>query len=137
MAGYGADEKLLVRRGAKVGSFKPKCVVCFSPVSGIATNEHSFIVRYMDDTLIHAPELFRMAEPRTYASSAVPTLIVHGTQDFTVPLDDSRRLISDLIEKKFEGRLLVVDGAGHSLSRSPAFDCAYDAARDFLAAHLK
>jgi pimeloyl-ACP methyl ester carboxylesterase len=69
-----------------------------------------------------------------------PWLIVHGRSDETVSPDDGRRLA----EAARDGRLILVDGAGHTFearhpfeSSTPELDQALAATREHFRRHLK
>ncbi|MER6466381.1 alpha/beta hydrolase fold domain-containing protein [Streptomyces sp. NPDC001288] len=67
------------------------------------------------------PVRVREADPvaRAQRSSGVPPfLIVHGSADRRVPVDDSRRLHEGLVEAGVTARLVIVDGEDHA---APAF----------------
>ncbi len=67
-----------------------------------------------------APEAYRDASPVTHADArSAPTLIVHGTADDIVPIDQSRRLLRALREAGVEARLVELEGEGHGFE-SPA-----------------
>lgn len=53
------------------------------------------------------------AAPITYASSAVPTLFVHGTKDDVVSIRHSQKMHQALQEKEIHSELFVLEGAGH------------------------
>lgn len=56
------------------------------------------------------------ASPVTYASADDPPfLIVHGTDDKTVPLDQAERLAAALKKAGAQATLVKVEGAGHAL----------------------
>ncbi len=58
----------------------------------------------------------------------VPTLIVHGDQDKTVPLAQSRKA-TDLIP---DCRLEIIEGADHTYSEPPHFEKMLDLISDFI-----
>jgi acetyl esterase/lipase len=56
------------------------------------------------------------ASPVTYASAGDPPfLIVHGTEDMTVPLDQAERMAAALTKAGVHVTLVKVEGAGHAL----------------------
>jgi acetyl esterase/lipase len=136
MTGYGADSRLLVRKSNENAAFRPKCVVCFSPVSELAKDERAFVIDYLDDTAAHAPELYKAAEPLTYAAGGVPTLVVHGVRDSIVPIENSEQLVRGLRRQKCEAKLLSVENASHSIQAGEQLESAYEAVHNFLLAHL-
>ncbi|TWT89493.1 alpha/beta hydrolase [Neorhodopirellula pilleata] len=61
----------------------------------------------------------RRVNPITYVDSADPPfLIIHGTADRTVPLNQSELMHAALQKAKVSSRLHIIEGAGH---RGPAF----------------
>jgi acetyl esterase/lipase len=87
--------------------------VAFSPVIDLSALNKGFIDDYMDDTVDHAPKLFREASPLSYIDSAVPTLCVHGCADNIIPADQSRKLVGMLQQKHKDAELLLLPTAGH------------------------
>ncbi len=59
---------------------------------------------------------FQQISPLRYVSrlSPRPLLLVHGSQDETVPVSHARKLYAEAGEPK---RLVIIDGAGHQLRR--------------------
>lgn len=66
------------------------------------------------------------------ADILIPTLIVHGSEDETVPLGQSRRL-ADLLP---DARLEVIPGADHRYSREADFDRMIALIEDFVFSRL-
>jgi acetyl esterase/lipase len=83
------------------------------------------------------PETAAAASPVTYATpDDPPFLIVHGDQDRTVPLDQSRRMDAALRAAGVETELIVIPGSGHG---GPAFSAPEmtEKAAAFFDRHLK
>jgi acetyl esterase/lipase len=60
------------------------------------------------------PERYELASPITHVSaSAPPLLMIHGTDDLVVPIDQSRDMRDAMREAGAEARLLELYGAGH------------------------
>jgi len=60
------------------------------------------------------PELYRQLSPSTYAADfKTPTLIIHGAQDFRVPLAQGRHYFTALQRQDIPSRLLVFPDEGH------------------------
>jgi pimeloyl-ACP methyl ester carboxylesterase len=75
------------------------------------------------------------AAARGYESAPgirIPTLIVHGSEDETVPVAQSRRL-AELLP---QGELEILAGADHRYSRSADFEGMLRRVSGFLADHL-
>lgn len=56
------------------------------------------------------------AAPITYATSAVPTLFVHGTKDDVVSIRHSQKMHKALQDHNIRTELLVLEGAGHGFA---------------------
>jgi acetyl esterase/lipase len=66
------------------------------------------------------PELYRLASPTTYADkSNPPLLILQGTADKTVPVEQSKVLAEALKKAGAEHELIIVEGAPHSFHLQP------------------
>lgn len=63
---------------------------------------------------------FSAASPLTYADDAVPTLLIHGTADTTVPYALSTTLASMLQNRGKTVQLITLTGAGHDFLGDPA-----------------
>jgi acetyl esterase/lipase len=84
-------------------------------------------------------ELAREASPVTHVDKADPPfLIVHGTEDTTVPLKQSEILEARLKEAGVPVELMVVEGAGHGLAGADVDQAAIlERVRAFFNGHLK
>ena len=59
-------------------------------------------------------EMLRLASPMTYVDSLrAPVLLIHGADDTSVSVEESRRLERALRDRGREVELIVVPGAGH------------------------
>jgi acetyl esterase/lipase len=73
------------------------------------------IVSYMNQvprTSANA-DIFASASPIQYAKRAVPTILIHGTRDKNVPLEQSQRMYDQLTKEKVPSHFLAIDGGGH------------------------
>jgi len=71
-------------------------------------------------TRAEAPELYKQATPATHADkNDPPLLILHGTADKTVPLDQSEKLAAALKAAGTRHELVVVEGAPHTFHLQP------------------
>ena len=60
------------------------------------------------------PDRYVAASPARHVTrDTPPMLLIHGTDDWLVPLDQSRRLSAALAAKGVRNRLIVVDGTAH------------------------
>ena len=81
------------------------------------------------------PAVLRDASPTAHADArSAPTLIVHGTADDIVPLDQSRRLRNALAGAGAEVGIVELDGEGHHFLERPDVLLEIMA---FLRRHLK
>jgi acetyl esterase/lipase len=77
-------------------------------------------VSMLPATRAEKPELYRVASPITYAGRGnAPLLILHGTADKTVPLEQSKVLDEALQRAGGVCQLIVVDGAPHTFHLQP------------------
>ncbi len=84
------------------------------------------------------PELYRIASPITYADkSNPPLLILHGTADKTVPVEQSKLLAEALKKAGAEHELIIVEGAPHSFNLQPKQRDLRPVVLGFFDRHLK
>ena len=85
-----------------------------------------------------APEMYREASPIIHVDAkASPTLIVHGTEDPTVPIEQGRRLFVKLREAGVDARLVELEGEGHLFESPGAVRTWLAEMMAFLKGHLK
>ena len=88
-------------------------------------------------TFAEAPDLYLRASPIHYVrSNSPPFLILHGTADTTVPIEQSRMLAQALKQAGVDAQLVVVPGAKHSFHLQPPQRDLRPLVLDFLAQHL-
>jgi len=67
-----------------------------------------------------APDLYRQASPITYLKKGNPPfLVLHGTADKTVDVEQSRRFAVALEKAGVEHELVVIEGAPHTFDLQP------------------
>lgn len=72
------------------------------------------LVPFLGGTATEKPDVYRRASPLTYAGqNAPPFLLLHGTADEIVPIQQSEALVKKLREADVSARLIRVDGEGH------------------------
>ncbi len=77
-------------------------------------NPHSVLAQLFGGPVSQKLELAKRASPVTWVSkNAAPLLIMQGTKDPLVPLDQSQRLYNKLKEAGADVTLDVLEGAGH------------------------
>ncbi len=85
-----------------------------------------------------APELYKQASPVTYARKGnPPLLILHGTADTTVALDQSKQLDAALAQAGAEHQLVIVEGGPHSFHLQPKQQDLRPLVLGFFDKHLK
>jgi acetyl esterase/lipase len=85
-----------------------------------------------------APELYRAASPVTYVDrDDPPLLILHGTADNTVPVDQSRLFAAKLRETGARHELVIVEGAPHTFHLQPKQRDLRPLVLGFFDQHLK
>lgn len=85
-----------------------------------------------------APELYRQANPLTYVTKILPPImIMHGTADTTVSLDDSKALDAALEKVGANHQLVVVEGAPHTFHLQPKQQDLRPIALGFFDKYLK
>ena len=86
------------------------------------------------------PDAARLASPVTYVDkSDPPFLIIHGDNDPTVPVGQSRALYEKLAAAKVDAELVIVPGGGHGDFRgcTPDFDGLMEKMIEFFDTRLK
>ncbi len=85
------------------------------------------------------PEVYREASPITYVSADdPPVLMIHGTEDRTVPYSQSVSLKQALEQAGVYAELITIEGAGHGLKGGDREQvrAALDRAQQFMLEHL-
>lgn len=94
--------------------------------------------KMLGKTRAEAPELYRAASPTTYAdASDPPILILHGTVDKTVDLEQSELLAEALKRAGARHELVIVEGAPHTFHLEPKQRDLRPLVLGFFDAHLK
>lgn len=100
---------------------KPRCVVTLSSpmdFTGASPSLKAELVvkLYLGATQQEKPELYKQASPITHITADTPPfLLVHGTQDDTVPMTQSTRMQQALTAAKVPVEFHPVPNAGHIL----------------------
>jgi acetyl esterase/lipase len=72
------------------------------------------VVNYLNGkTPQDSPSLYAKASPLTYGHSAVPTILVHGTDDQNVPISQSTMMAAVLRKNGIRVEIVPVQGGGH------------------------
>ena len=100
--------------------------------------EDGYMVPFLGKACKTDPEVYRKASPVTFASKAVPpVLMVHGTADILVPIIHSERLLEKLTAAGATAELVTVPGTGHGPWGPEQAATGIAATVRFLDAHLK
>ncbi|MEY4386521.1 MAG: hypothetical protein RLY20_1804 [Verrucomicrobiota bacterium] len=111
-----------------------KCCVDLYGIADIGTYHD---VTMLGKTFAEAPELYRRASPVTYVrSNSVPFLLLHGTADQTVNLEQSKLLARKLEEFGVSPNLVIVTNAPHTFHLTSTPQDLRPVVLAFLTAHL-
>jgi len=102
-------------------------------------NSESALVQFMGGTYAQMPEAYRAASPISYVSADdPPVLMIHGTEDRTVPYSQSVALKESLEEAGVAVELITIEGAGHGLrgGNPEELHAARERAHQFMLEHL-
>ncbi|HCU38615.1 MAG TPA: hypothetical protein DGT21_25325 [Armatimonadetes bacterium] len=97
------------------------------------------LVAFMAGTVQEHPDDYRQGSPLTHVSADdPPVLVMHGTEDRTVPYTQATLLEALLKQVGVPVELVTVQGAGHGLRNGAPEDvrAALQRENDFLAEHL-
>ncbi len=76
--------------------------------------ETKTLLPFLGDTFANRPELYRRASPILYVKpNAPPFLLLHGTEDKTVSIGQSRSFAKKLEETGVSVKLIEMPGASH------------------------
>lgn len=99
---------------AAVGSFFGPTDLTAFPASAPARSTQ-IVAHYLGATYDHNPALYHEASPISYLSTAVPTIMEHGTADGVVPYSQATELDQDLARAGVAHQLVTVPGGRHGL----------------------
>jgi len=90
------------------------------------------------ETKAQRPELYRLASPGTHADkNDPPLLILHGTADGTVAVEQSQALATAMKRAGASHELIIIDGAPHSFHLQPTQRDLRPVVLGFFDRHLK
>jgi len=96
------------------------------------------IPRFFGKTRREAPEAYRDASPVSHVDAlSAPTLIIHGTSDQIVPIDQSRKLRDALQQARVEVKLVELEGEGHLFQAPGSKNKMLLETLEFFRRHLK
>lgn len=111
------------------------CVDMYGIADVAAFEQHPSM---LPKTAAEAPELYQVASPLTYVrSNSPPFLILHGTADKLVSIEQSKRLAAALEKAGVEHEFIAVPDAPHSFDLQPVQRDLRPVVLGFLDKHLK
>jgi acetyl esterase/lipase len=108
-------------------SSRANLVIDFNGVSdleSVVNNQPAVgpVVKFLGATFAENPALYRKASPITYVDkNAPPFLFLHGTDDTTVPIDQSRAMLKKLREAGVRAEIYEAEGGKHGFFNAPPF----------------
>ncbi|MEQ1861641.1 MAG: alpha/beta hydrolase [Chthoniobacteraceae bacterium] len=117
------------------GSCAVKCAVdLYGPMLWFSQRD----IAMFRKTRAEAPELYRQASPLAHVDkNDPPILILHGTADTTVSVDDSKAFDAALAKAGVDHQLVIVEGALHSFHLEPKQRDLRPLVLGFFDKHLK
>jgi dipeptidyl aminopeptidase/acylaminoacyl peptidase len=89
-------------------------------------------------TIAEAPELYRLASPLAYVrKTSPPFLILHGTADTTVNIDQSKWFAAAMEKAGAPHELIIIPGAPHTFDLQPKQRDLRPVVLGFLEKHLR
>ena len=141
----GASAALVAAYTSRTGDFLPSTgkscpVAAVASISGPTDFEKVSANPYVQEYLHckgKAPpvESLRKASPLSYVSSAVPTILMHGTEDHNVPIAQALELERRLKEQRVPVSLVKVEGQSHFIGASSRRQCLDFVLRFFSQIH--
>jgi acetyl esterase/lipase len=125
MVAYSADEPKLEGTGGNpdAGSHVQAVVSLYGPTDLTAevARTKGDVIRFLGNkTFEQAPDVYRLASPISHVSKDdPPTLLVHGSIDSTVPIDQAELLAKELDRKGVDYEFDRVDGWPHAMDLEP------------------
>jgi len=107
-------------------SARVSCVVAFSPLTDLAHiagngAETKTLPWFLGGSFQNTQTAYLLASPVNWATpQAPPVLVVHGTRDSIVPIEQSQRLVEQLRRVGASAELVAIDGGGHELQGGDA-----------------
>ena len=127
LVGHSAGGQLALWAAAQQLRVRPAVVVSLAGVLDLraAARERlgrDAVVAFLGGTPDEVPQRYEEASPRTLLPLGVPQLLVHGTADDRVPVDQSRSYAATAADAGDKCRLLELDGVDHMALIDPASD---------------
>ncbi len=127
-------------------SSRVRAVAAFNPVLDLpalapaaAGSANNAIFNFLGAAYADNPKLWADASPITHVSRrSAPMLILHGTDDKTVPYRQALDMVNKLKEARVKAELFTAEGAPHGFfNRSPWFEKTVAAMEEFFLRTLK
>lgn len=119
-------------------SCRVQCAVDLYGPADLSDRTASLALAMLGKSRADAPELYRAASPVTYVDKHdPPILILHGTADKTVDLEQSRAFAAALKEAGARHDLVIVEGAPHTFHLQPRQRDLRPVVLGFFDQHLK
>lgn len=114
-------------------------IQCAIPLYGVGeVRDSPSALAMLGKTQAQAPNLYRQASPIQHIDKGDPPfLILHGTADKTVPVEQSRLLAVALEKASVSHELILVEGAPHTFDLEPKQRDLRPVVLGFLEKHLK
>ena len=117
-------------------------VIAFNPVSYFPIKPDNPMIQvtsFLGGTVDEVPEAYRKASPPTWLDTGdPPMLLLHGTNDTTVPHQQSVKFMVELTKMKVLSKLYSEEGGGHGwFNRDPYYEPTYKALQYWLDVHFK
>lgn len=99
-----------------------KAVVAFCPLTDLKQMEVAFAVQYIGCMVDQCQDVWNKASPISYVQTSVPTLLVHGYRDRTVPFQQSAQLNELLKRSDTKVEMLELPNSDHNFSTTDCED---------------
>jgi acetyl esterase/lipase len=140
LAGTSGDAAVLEGDGGwKEYSSRVQCVAAFNPACDFSRHFSNAVGDFLGGSAEEVPEAYRMATPASWLDENDPPMILlHGTDDKTVPYSQAVEFVSKLKALDITFELYSAQGKGHSwFSFPPDFVPTTRAMEAFFEKHLK
>ncbi len=136
LAGYAPAKTFLP--GRVTTSKIIKAVVAFCPATDLSKLEGAYVVQYMGELPDSKSPAYIKSSPLTYVKTGIPTLLAHGINDTTMPIEQSETLASALKSANVEVEFLPLEHANHffALKQSQTCEFAMGKMLSFFDQHL-
>lgn len=142
------DGKRLIIKGGSAGGFTALCGVCFtkkfaaavsyygvSDLEGLVATTHKFEAHYLEHLVGRYPEEKKRYEKRSPIHHVkqidAAVLLLQGTKDAIVPLDQATKIYEILKQKNHPVSLVILEGEGHGFRGSQAIQKSIESELDF------